>query len=294
MPPAVSVVIPVYNRAHSVRPTLRSVQEQTFADFECIVVDDGSKDGDELRGVVEALGDPRFRYVRRENGGASAARNTGVGEARGKVVAFLDSDDRWLPEKLERDIAAGAEERVVFSPVMVERNGRIVGQRPRTAPRRGEPMADYLACREGFTQTSTISLPAAVAKATPFDETITFGGDDTDFGIRLAAAADGIYMHPGSCVVMTDDETGERLSRSNDWVAALQWLDRIRPMISDRAFLAYRGWHVARMAADAGRYPTAMRYYLAALSGGAFGPHLAAKALGQVLMRRSFYARFKR
>ena len=294
MRPKVSVVIPVYNRAHSVFPTLQSVQAQTMPDFECIVVDDGSNDGSELRALVERLNDTRFRYVRRENGGASAARNTGIDEARGDIVAFLDSDDRWLPEKLERDMAAGAGERFIFSPVMVERNGRIVGRRPKTGPRPGEPMAEYLACRDGFTQTSTIALPVALAKATRFDESITFGGDDTDFGIRLAAAASGIHMHPGSWVVMTDDETGERLSRSNDWVAALQWLDRIRPMMSKRAFLAYRGWHVARMAADAGRYQTAIRYYLTALTGHAFGPRLAAKALGQVLMRRSFYARFKR
>jgi hypothetical protein len=154
-------------------------------------------------------------------------------------------------------------------------------------------MAEYLACRQGFTQTSTIALPTALAKAVPFDETITFGGDDTDFAIRLAAKSP-FQMLTESSVIMRDDETGERLSRSNDWVAALVWLDRVCPTISRRAYLAYRGWHVARMAADAGNYVTALRYFVMALARGALPPQLAGKALIQVLVRRSVYARFKR
>ena len=293
MRPKVSVVIPVYNRAQSILPTLRSVQEQTFSDFECLVVDDGSKDGDELRRTIESLDDPRFRYVRRDNGGASAARNTGVDEARGEVVAFLDSDDRWLPEKLERDVAAGAQRRIVFSQVMVERRNRIVGLRPRSAPQPGEPMAEYLVCREGFTQPSTIALPADVAKSVPFDETITCGLDDTDYGIRLGASGAEIHMLGQSAVVMVDDESGQRLSRSTDWSSGLDWLDRIAPSISRRAYLSCRGWHIARMAAEGGRIGTALRFYLEAAAARAMPPRLAAKALAQVLIRRSVYARFR-
>jgi len=277
-----------------VLPTLESVRKQTFSDFECIVVDDGSADGDELKAVVEGLADPRFRYVRRANGGASAARNTGVDQASGEIIAFLDSDDRWLPEKLTFDLRAGADKRFVFSAVQVERRNSVVGVRPKTKPRPGEPMADYLACRQGFTQTSTIALPRALAKIVPFDESIRFVGDDTDYAIRLAAAGGDARMLDISSVIMRDDETGERLSRCSDWEAALAWLERVRPLISDRAYLAFRGWHIARMAADAGRYPIALCYYVGALVGGAFGPSLAVKALGQVLMRRSFYGRFKR
>jgi glycosyltransferase involved in cell wall biosynthesis len=292
--PRFSVIVPVYNRAATVLPTLQSVRDQTFEDFECIVVDDGSKDGEQLRAIVDGLNDPRFRYQRRENGGVSAARNTGIQKAKGDIVAFLDSDDRWLPEKLERDLAGGADRSFVFSQVMVERGGRIVGKKPRSAPRLGEPMAEYLACRQGFTQTSTIALPVALAKAIPFDEMIRFGGDDTDFAIRAAAKAASVRMLRQSSVIMTDDETGERLSRSNDWIAALAWLDRIRPTITDRAYRAYRGWHVARMAADDGNYLRALRYYGSAMLKGALPPRLAAKALAQVLVRRSAYARFRR
>lgn len=292
MHPRVSVVIPVYNRAKTVLPTLESVRHQTFRDFECIVVDDGSKDGEDLRQVVEGLDDDRFRYVRRENGGGGAARNAGIDEARGEIVAFLDSDDRWLQDKLERDIEARADQRVVFSPVLVERRGRIVGQRPRSAPRPGEPIAEYLACRDGFTQTSTIALPAPLARKVRYDSTIHFS-QDTDFAIRVGDAGGEFHMVAQPTAVMSDDETGNRLSRSSDWRSALAWADRLRPLLGERAYHAYCGRHVARMAADEGRYAAAFGFYVPALIKGAFAPRLAAKALGQIMVRRSIYARLR-
>ena len=96
--PAVSVIIPTYQRREYVSRAVRSVLAQTFADFELIVVDDGSTDG-----TGEALAglDPRLRYVWQENRGTGAARNAGIARARGEIVAFLDSDDRWLPQHLE-------------------------------------------------------------------------------------------------------------------------------------------------------------------------------------------------
>ncbi len=95
----ISVVIPLYNKEHQIAETLRSVLEQTFQDFEVVIVDDGSTD----KSAEEALKirDPRIRLVRQENAGVSAARNRGVEEARFDLVAFLDADDRWKPEYLQ-------------------------------------------------------------------------------------------------------------------------------------------------------------------------------------------------
>ncbi len=101
VPPRVSVVAPVYNRAGLVERALRSVFAQTLPDFELIVVDDGSTD--ELAKTLAQFRDPRLRLVRHErNRGPGAARNTGIKEARGACVAFIDSDDEWLPEMLKR------------------------------------------------------------------------------------------------------------------------------------------------------------------------------------------------
>lgn len=97
--PTVSVIIPVYNRAHLLKRTLGSVLAQTFTDFEVLVVDDCSLDSPEP--VIAAYGDSRLRYLRQsKNKGVAAARNRGLREARAPYVAFLDDDDEWLPEKL--------------------------------------------------------------------------------------------------------------------------------------------------------------------------------------------------
>ncbi len=96
--PKVSVIIPTYNRAGYIVKTLESVFAQTYTDYEVIVVDDGSTDDTEE--VLKPYYD-RIIYIRKENGGQGSARNVGIKLAKGEYVAFLDSDDLWLPEKLE-------------------------------------------------------------------------------------------------------------------------------------------------------------------------------------------------
>ena len=95
----ISVIIPTYNRARLLPRALESVLGQTWRDLEVLVVDDGSED--DTRQAVEAIGDPRVRYIRHpQRRGACAARNTGIENARGAYIAFQDSDDVWLPDKL--------------------------------------------------------------------------------------------------------------------------------------------------------------------------------------------------
>lgn len=95
-----SIVVPLYNKESSVGNSLRSVLSQTVTDFEIVVVDDGSTD--RSCQVVEQLSDSRIRLVRKANGGVSSARNEGVRLARHELVAFLDADDSWAPDYLER------------------------------------------------------------------------------------------------------------------------------------------------------------------------------------------------
>ena len=96
----VSVVIPTYNRGYILREALESALVQTYRDFEILVVDDGSSDN--TQEIVESIKDDTIRYIRHDhNRGCSAAYNTGIREATGQLVAFLDSDDVWKPEYLE-------------------------------------------------------------------------------------------------------------------------------------------------------------------------------------------------
>ena len=98
----VSVIIPLYNKARYIQRALNSVLAQTFRDFEVLVVDDGSTD--ESRDIVRRCADSRIRLIVQENAGPGAARNRGLRDAQTEVVAFLDSDDEWLPTFLEENL----------------------------------------------------------------------------------------------------------------------------------------------------------------------------------------------
>lgn len=101
----VTVVVPVFNEAATINRAIASVLNQTLADFELLVVDDASTDG--TSAALAAVQDRRLRVIRHvRTGGVAKARNTGIGEATGEMIAFLDADDEWLPEKLARQIAA--------------------------------------------------------------------------------------------------------------------------------------------------------------------------------------------
>ena len=98
----VSVIVPAWNAQETIADTLRSLVDQAFAGWEAVIVDDGSTDA--TSGIVEGFvkTDPRFRLLKQQNRGESAARNAGIAQARGEWLLFLDSDDWILPRHLER------------------------------------------------------------------------------------------------------------------------------------------------------------------------------------------------
>jgi glycosyltransferase involved in cell wall biosynthesis len=106
----VSVIVPVYNGSRFISDTLESVRRQTVADWECIVIDDGSTDDTAAVVKGQIAGDDRFRYVHQPNGGLSAARNAGLDRARGEYLQFLDADDVLLPGKLAEQLEVMARE----------------------------------------------------------------------------------------------------------------------------------------------------------------------------------------
>lgn len=98
----ISVILPTYNRANLIKRSAESVLNQTYKNLELIIVDDGSKDN--TKEIIDSIKDNRIVYVKQENQGASAARNKGIDFAKGEYIAFQDSDDAWLPNKLEKQI----------------------------------------------------------------------------------------------------------------------------------------------------------------------------------------------
>ena len=190
---AVSVVIPVYNRASALGATLQSVQKQTFTEFEVLVVDDGSDD--DPAGVAASLSDPRFRVIHQANSGAGAARNLGIDAARGRYVAFLDSDDMFLPHHLCDAMAALKTGRyaAVYSQVIMDRGDETWIIKPPRGLGENENVASYLMCDGGFIPSSTLVVEAGLARRIRYHERIRFG-QDTDFALRLSLAGAAIHM----------------------------------------------------------------------------------------------------
>lgn len=239
--PRFSIVIPVYNRAKTIHATLQSVLDQTFSDYECIVVDDDSKDGAELKSIVDGLDDPRFQYVHRPNGGGGAARNTGIRAATGAYIAFLDSDDFFLPEKLEKIDAFLTDDPTiaVYSYMRVDRGVGKYWIRPDRPIREGEDVGEYLFVDNQFIQTSTIVLPRQMALDVPFDDNLR-KGQDLDLCVRLHHAGVTFKMYEEALTIWVDTAEGGRTSRVKGYEAPTKWLESHKDLLTEKAYFGYK------------------------------------------------------
>lgn len=173
MEPTVSIVLPTYNRGKTLKRAVDSVLNQTFNDFELIMVDDRSTD-DTHKLLREYSVNNQVRVVSQISRGCSAARNIGVGGSRGRYIAFQDSDDEWMPHKLETAVAhwkaAGLRPACFYSDMLrVERDGSSY-YFPAPDVQRGvlisEDTLDY--------QVHCIGIQSAVIKRECFDKTGLF------------------------------------------------------------------------------------------------------------------------
>ncbi|MFD1702333.1 glycosyltransferase family 2 protein [Methylopila henanensis] len=192
--PSISVVMPVYNRERVVRRAVDSVLAQTFVDFELLVVDDGSSDG--TAAAVEAFADPRVRLLRQpENRGGNAARNRGVREAQAPLIAFIDSDDRFLPGKLAyvADYFARRPDVDVlidsFELVYPPETGKPKALRTNPVLDDSAAVETAIFARRMFKATPSISLrKEAIVRAGLFDEALK-RRQDFDLMLRLVKTA---------------------------------------------------------------------------------------------------------
>ena len=175
----VSIIIPAYNRENTIRASIESVLKQTINDIEVLVIDDGSTDN--TAEVIKSISDKRVKYYYQNNSGACVARNYGIKLAQGEIIAFHDSDDQWLPGKLEEELKALDENHadIVFCQML--KNGRKI--------------PDYL--EEGFVSTLTflqngniIGTPTIIGRRYCFEQ-IQFDPlmprlQDRDIAIQLS------------------------------------------------------------------------------------------------------------
>ena len=180
--PTVSVVIPAYNYGQFVIEAVDSVLTQTFTDFELIVVDDGSTDDtrDRLAPYLD-----RIRYIRQENRGLSAARNAGIRAAHGRLIAFLDADDTWMPNKLavQVPVILAHEDVGLIACTSRRFDEPVPGEVP--SPATTEISVDELVIRTRFGPGSVICRTECFDACGLFDEELR-SAEDRDMWIRIA------------------------------------------------------------------------------------------------------------
>ncbi len=190
---SVSVVIPTYNRESLVLRAIHSALGQTHTDLEVIVVDDASKD--RTASVVDAIPDPRLRLLRHPtNLGGAVARNTGLRAARGDFIALLDSDDEWLPEKLQVQIGAllaSGDDFCYCQCYLPHPDGRREILPPR--PFSGGGLLSYLTSVRAAMQSSACVVHRSVI--VPFDESLSMH-QDWDWVLQVARRTDRFRFVP--------------------------------------------------------------------------------------------------
>lgn len=188
----ISVIIPVYNRVNLVGRALASVYRQSLATQEVIVVDDGSGDG---TGEYVRTHFPQARYIRQSNQGVSAARNRGIAVARGEWLAFLDSDDEWLPQKLEiqrRALRANPDYRICHSNEVWVRRGRRVNPMRKHAKSGGNIFQRCLPLCV-ISPSSVILHRSVIETVGAFDEALP-ACEDYDLWLRVCAVYAVLYI----------------------------------------------------------------------------------------------------
>jgi glycosyltransferase involved in cell wall biosynthesis len=259
--PLVSVVIPVYNRAHLIERAIGSVLAQTYRNFEIVVVDDGSTD--DLAGILSRTAPAQLRRVTHpRNRGAAAARNTGVSAAAGEYVAFLDSDDIWYPQKLAAQVAAMRDQPPDVAGTVCAYDCVKTGQPPRCIVPNWTPRtfarSQLLGCTCG-PGTTLLCRRAVFAEIGHYDEELR-RLEDWDWLLRLAENG---YRLLGSSDVLAWVEVGTGSSR-RDIDAALRRIHGRHAAIIAREGAASRRCFAATLHLEAAAAALAERAYGAA------------------------------
>lgn len=211
--PTVSVIIPTYNRAEILPKSVNSVLNQTFEDFELIVVDDASED--HTGSVISGMNDNRIDYVRHhDNRHVSAARNTGIEHARGEFIAFLDDDDCWLPGKLEQQVRLmnqDPEVGMVYCWMSYQRGGKEL--RKYKPALRGNIFAETLV-GQPIGNASTLLVRASIIEDIGGFDVELSRGNDGDFIRRVAKQYNVDYV-PEVLVIYSVGHGADRIT-TND------------------------------------------------------------------------------
>lgn len=257
----VSVVIPTRNRTQLAKRSVQSALSQTLKQIEVIVIIDGPDEATVKE--LSLIDDSRLRVIELPvSGGASEARNTGVTEAKGEWIAFLDDDDEWFPQKLERQLEVAQRSPYAFPIIgscLIARTPKGDFIRPKRFPRPSEPLSEYLLVRnslfpgEGLIQTSVIFTKKILLQKEPFRNLRRH--QDWDWLLRVSTLEGvGIEFVPEPLAIWYIEEQRSSVSSTSNWQNSLSWIRENRNLVTPRAYSAFIMVEVGPRAAQGGEW----------------------------------------
>lgn len=242
--PLISVIIPTYNREYIIKNAIKSVLEQTYTNIELLIIDDASTDNTET--IVKSFKDNRIKYIKLiDNTKGKKTRNVGIKMSKGDYIAFLDSDDEWIPNKIEKQLKAITHEKLknkeimCFTGLLINNKGKYKKQINKYYQNEMN-IIDYILVERNEVQTSSYMVSSSIAKKTLFNESLK-KHQDWDFCIRLRKNNVTFVNIPECLTIWNVDKRADRISESykNEEIS-LDWLNKNSDYFSKKAQYAFK------------------------------------------------------
>ncbi|PDY48206.1 glycosyltransferase family 2 protein [Bacillus pseudomycoides] len=260
--PLVSVIIPTFNREGIIERAINSVLKQTYSHFELIIVDDAS--ADHTPEIISKYSDERLRYIRlEENTKGTKPRNVGIKESKGEFIAFLDSDDEWLPNKLEKQInyiGEFSDQDILCFTGLIRKNDKQTKLIVNKELLEAEDIIDYIFVRDNVVQTSTYMLSSELAKKILFNPELK-KHQDWDFCLRLKVH--GVkFLNLTDCLTVQNVELrSDRITLNNKLEHSMRWIEEQKKYLSEAAYHAFMTKNIANTLFWENRKLQAMQIY---------------------------------
>ena len=233
----ISIIIPCFNSSKTISRALISVFCQSYTNYEIIIIDDGSSDILITEDIILSFKNPKICLIKHTNNlNGAAARNTGIKNAKGKYIAFLDADDEWLPEHLKESIIVLQNNKsdLIYSKCLVKTSHYPDLTMPKIGIASDEKIGNYLFINAGFISTPSIIIKTNIAKKILFNSEL-IRHQDYDFLLRLENADCKISMsdHVGAIVHWENNDLDKK---GGTWNYSLNWSLKYKKYLSKRAF----------------------------------------------------------
>ncbi|MCP4179640.1 MAG: glycosyltransferase family 2 protein [bacterium] len=236
----ISIIIPCFNSSTTIKRTINSVLSQTINDYEILIIDDCSNDWMKTFEIISSFESPKikiFKHFVNKNG--AVARNTGIKNAKGEYITFLDSDDEWIKDHLANSIKKINSEKydLVYSRCLVKTSNFPDLIIPKNKFYDNENIGEYLFRNDGFIQTSSIFAKSKPVREIQFNPNL-IRHQDYDFLLRLEDAGGKITMsnHIGVIVHWENSDADEK---GGTWQYSLNWVLEYKQYLTEQAFSCF-------------------------------------------------------